>query len=69
MNAQAETTATPDDANDLRGLHFKLLLGKAITWIAIADSRSEDSFFEAYAAQRGLSLAGRSHRAKKLRSD
>jgi hypothetical protein len=99
MSAQAETAATPDDADDLRGLHFKLLLGKAITWIAIgiaviaagvagavflspaiggaaalgvfllgllavfaiADSRSEDSFFEAYAAQRDLSLAGRSH--------
>lgn len=28
--------APPDDANDLRGLHFKLLLGKATTWIAIA---------------------------------
>lgn len=26
----------PDDANDLRGFHFKLLLGKATTWIAIA---------------------------------
>jgi hypothetical protein len=27
---------TPDDANDLRGFHFKRLLGKATTWIAIA---------------------------------
>jgi hypothetical protein len=99
VSAQAETRATPDDADDLRGHHFKLLLGKAITWIAIgiaviaagvagavflspaiggaaalgvfllgllavfviADSRSEDSFFEAYAAQRGMSLTGRSH--------
>jgi hypothetical protein len=99
MSAQAETAAPPDDANDLRGLHFKLLLGKAITWIAIgiaviaagvagaiflspaiggaaalgvfllgllavfaiADSRSEDGFFQAYATQRGMSLAGRSH--------
>jgi hypothetical protein len=98
MSTQAETTTTPDDANDLRGLHFKLLLGKPVTWIpigiavlaagvagavflspaiggaaalgallvallvvfAIADSRSEDSFFETYAAQRGLRLAGRS---------
>jgi hypothetical protein len=25
----------PDDANDLRGFHFKLLLGKPVTWIAI----------------------------------
>ena len=98
MSAQAETTTTPDDANDLRGLHFKLLLGKPVTWIAtgiavlaagvagavflgpaiggaaalgtllvallvvfaIADSRAEDSFFETYATQRGLRLAGRS---------
>lgn len=27
---------TPDNANDLRGFHFKRLLGKATTWIAIA---------------------------------
>ncbi len=98
MSAQAETTVTPDDADDLRGLHFKLLLGRAVTWIAIgiaviaagvaaavfigpaigagaalavflvgllavfaiADSRAEDSFFQAYAAQRGMTLAGRS---------
>ncbi len=26
----------PDDANDLRGFHFKRLLGRATTWIAIA---------------------------------
>lgn len=26
----------PDDANDLRGFHFKRLLGKPLTWIAIA---------------------------------
>jgi hypothetical protein len=26
----------PDDANDQRGFHFKRLLGKATTWIAIA---------------------------------
>jgi hypothetical protein len=25
----------PDDANDLRGFHFKLLLGKPVTWIVI----------------------------------
>jgi hypothetical protein len=88
----------PDDANDLRGLHFKQLLGRPLTWVligietiavggacavfigpaigaaaavaallvgllvvfAIADSRSEDAFFEAYATQRGLALAGRS---------
>lgn len=28
--------SAPDDANDLRGFHFKRLLGKATTWIAIA---------------------------------
>ncbi len=27
---------TPDDANDLRGFHFRRLLGKPLTWIAIA---------------------------------
>lgn len=88
---------TPDDANDLRGFHFKRLLGKPLTWIliaievvaigallatlvgpaiggaaalaafllgllvvfAIADSRAEQGFFEAYAAQNGLELNGR----------
>jgi hypothetical protein len=28
--------AAPDDANDLRGLHFKRMLGKPLTWIVIA---------------------------------
>jgi hypothetical protein len=27
---------TPDDANDLRGFHFKQLLGRPLTWIVIA---------------------------------
>jgi hypothetical protein len=27
--------SAPDDANDLRGFHFKLLLGKPVTWIVI----------------------------------
>jgi hypothetical protein len=90
--------AAPDDANDLRGFHFKRLLGKPLTWIvvaffvlaagvaaaaylgaaigagaavamllvsllvvfAIADSKAEDAFFETYAAQRGMGLAGKS---------
>ena len=26
----------PDDANDLRGFHFKRLLGKPLTWILLA---------------------------------
>src|SRR3954447_15245151 len=89
---------TPDDANDLRGFHFRRLLGKPLTWIviaifvlvagiagavylgaaigagaagamllvsllivfAIADSKAEDAFFETYATQRGLALAGKS---------
>jgi hypothetical protein len=29
------TQATPDDANDLRGFHFKRLLGKPLTWALI----------------------------------
>jgi len=29
------TQAAPDDANDLRGFHFKRLLGKPLTWILI----------------------------------
>jgi hypothetical protein len=89
---------SPDDANDLRGFHFRRLLRKPATWIAtaiavlaagiaaavflspafgaaagaaaillsllvvfaIADSKAEDAFFEAYAAQRGLTLSGKS---------
>jgi hypothetical protein len=94
---QAPSESTPEDANDLRGFHFRRLLGKPLTWIllaietvaigvglavllgpalggaaalaaflvgllvvfAIADSRAEDAFFEVYASQRGLTLAGR----------
>jgi hypothetical protein len=33
---QAASEAVPDDANDLRGFHFRRLLGKPATWIAIA---------------------------------
>jgi hypothetical protein len=43
MSATEETSApsaagpaTPDDANDLRGFHFKRLLGKPLTWVLIA---------------------------------
>ncbi len=88
----------PDDANDLRGFHFRRLMRKPVTWIAtaiaaiaagvagaaligpaiaaiaagaafllallivfaIADSQAEDAFFEAYAAERGLALGGKS---------
>jgi hypothetical protein len=87
----------PDDANDLRGLYFKQLMGRPLTLtliafftvaaaiagavlvgpavggaaalgmlllslvvvFAIADSRSEDAFFQAYAQQHGLELGGR----------
>jgi hypothetical protein len=34
--ATVPTEAAPDDANDLRGFHFKRLLGKPLTWIVIA---------------------------------
>jgi len=87
----------PDDADDLRGFYFRLLLGRPLTWIAIglfavaagvagsllvspaigaagaaaallvgllvvfgiADSRSEDAFFQVYAEQRGLIAHGK----------
>jgi hypothetical protein len=29
-------SALPDDANDLRGFHFKRLLGKPLTWVLLA---------------------------------
>lgn len=28
--------SAPDDANDLRGFHFRLLIGKPLTWVLIA---------------------------------
>jgi len=87
----------PDDANDLRGFHFRRLLRKPATWIApgvfvvvagaagaallspaiggvlagvafvlsiaivfaIADSKAEDAFFQAYASERGLALSAK----------
>jgi hypothetical protein len=93
----AAAPPTPDDANDLRGLHFRRLLRKPLTLIliaaltvaagvagaalvgpavggvaalaalllsllivfGIADSRAEDAFFQAYAAQHGLTLGER----------
>ncbi len=97
--AQPEAGATaPDDANDLRGFYFRLLLGKTGTRIAIAaaviaggilgalaggaaigaaglvvgllvapavvfaiaDSRSEDAFFEVYGEQHEMTAYGRS---------
>jgi hypothetical protein len=89
--------APPDDANDLRGFHFKRLLRKTLTLVliagltiaagiagavligpaiggaaalamlllavlivfAIADSRAEEAFFQAYAQGHGLELGGR----------
>jgi hypothetical protein len=98
MSAPAEQVDAIDDANDLRGFHFRRLLGKPLSWIvialfvlaagitaavylgaavgagaavamlllsllvvfAIADSKAEGAFFETYAAQRGLTLAGKS---------
>lgn len=87
----------PDDANDLRGFHFRRLMRRTLTLVlvaaftlavgiagavvlgpaiggaaavaavllallvvfAIADSRAEDAFFQAYARQRGLELGER----------
>lgn len=105
MSATEETTAAPaagagvpDDANDLRGYYFRLLLGKTIARMAlaasaiagavagtliagpavgaaglfaalagallivfgIADSRSEDSFFDVYGQQHEMTVYGRS---------
>ncbi len=34
--ASAKPAPVVDDANDLRGMHFKRLMGKTVTWIAIA---------------------------------
>lgn len=109
MNTPEEISATPapapegaaapppDDANDLRGFHFRRLLRKTLTLVliaaftiaagvagaifagpaigaiaavavlllslllvfAIADSRAEEAFFQAYAQQHGLELGGR----------
>jgi hypothetical protein len=100
VNAQPEPAPAaelPDDANDLRGFHFRRLMRKPLTiWLlagltlaagvggtvlagpavgipaavvvllagvgivfAIADSKAADSFFEVYAQQRGLTLAGK----------
>lgn len=93
---QAPVEETADNANYLRGFHFRRLLGQPLTWIAtlvfvlasgisgavylgaaigggaaaaalivsllillvIADRRSEASFFEVYASERGMSLSG-----------
>jgi hypothetical protein len=98
MSAPEATSAAPDDANDLRGYYFRLLLGKAGIRVAIAlaaivgavagtllagpaigaaglaaalavallivfgiaDSRSEDAFFDVYGQQHGMSVYGRS---------
>jgi len=95
--ANAAAANLPDDANDLRGFHFKRLMRKPLTWIliavfviaagvagaavigpaiggaaavgvffvavlivfVIADSKAADAFFDSYAQQRGLVLAGK----------
>jgi hypothetical protein len=36
MSAAENTPGLPDDANDLRGFHFKQLLRKPLTWILLA---------------------------------
>jgi hypothetical protein len=99
MSATAVTSnGLPDDADDLRGFYFRLLLGKPLTLVLlgievvvvgvaavvllgaaigaavaagalllgllvvfiIADSRSEDAFFDVYGQQKGMSVYGRS---------
>jgi hypothetical protein len=35
-DANAKPAPIVDDANDLRGAHFKRLMGKTVTWVAIA---------------------------------
>lgn len=97
MSEEQATAGAPDDANDLRGLHFRQLLRKPLTWMllagavtltgiaagtyadsttgiavaagtllvgllivfGIADSRSEEAFFNFYAEQRGMVAAGK----------
>jgi len=94
----AAGAAAPDDANDLRGYYFRLLLGKTgvrvaialaaiagavagtllagpaigaaglaaalivalLIVFAVADSRSEDAFFDVYGKQHGMTVYGRS---------
>jgi hypothetical protein len=96
--APVDAKEAPDDADDLRGYYFRLLLGRTGTRVAlvaaalagavagtliagpalgaagllgalavallivfgIADSRSEDAFFEVYGRQHGMSVHGRS---------
>ena len=35
MSPPEDATGLPDDANDLRGFHFKRLMGKPLTWILL----------------------------------
>jgi hypothetical protein len=96
--SDAAAAGLPDDADDLRGFYFRLLLGKPLTWIlialevltvgialavfvspaigaaaaagalllgllavlALADSRSEDAFFEVYGQQHNMVVYERS---------
>src|SRR5262245_33634515 len=36
MDVTEAATNVPDDADDLRGFHFKQLLGRPLTWLVIA---------------------------------
>ena len=64
--AEVAATGMPDDADDLRGMHFSRLMRTPLTLIliavltavvfVIADRRAADDFFEVYAANRGLAL-------------
>jgi hypothetical protein len=50
-DAQPAAATVPDDANDLRGFHFKRLLGKPLTWILIG-------IFALVGAAVGVAIAG-----------
>lgn len=98
MSTPEAVSAAPDDADDLRGYYFRLLLGKTGVRVAVAlaaivgavtgtllagfaigaaglaaalivallvvfgvaDSRSEDAFFDVYGQQHGMTVYGRS---------
>ena len=98
MSTPVAADGLPDDADDLRGFYFRLLLKKTVTWVllglavlvagaagavfvgpvigaaaaagalllgvivvfAIADSHSEDAFFNVYGEQRDLIVYGKS---------
>src|ERR1044072_7714060 len=74
MSAEQAETAAPDDANDLRGFYFKLLLRKPLTQALVAAAAilaaiagaaivspgvGAIAFFGSYPAQRQMTVGGR----------